>query len=306
MADTGFTFTAAGDYGSSEDVAATLQLIARSAADFHLALGDLSYDDALPEAVWCDYVKSKVGHTFPFQIVAGNHEDDYGEYGHINNFVACLPDQIGVTGTYGTQYFFDFQSLARFIMISPDLTVNGIHYFYGEQNEHFRWVEAAIDGARDAGIPWVIMGMHKSCLSMGSYYCHIYEELFNLIIDKKVDLVLQAHDHTYQRTKQLATNSSCVKVPIDAFDSRCVVDNGDNQVYARGAGSVFVIVGTGGADLWNIDTEDTEAGYFATWMGANIRPRKGFLRCSVSAKEIFAGFVGSTATSDFTDSFCIR
>src|SRR3712207_5352658 len=70
-----FAFTAAGDYGSSKDASATLDLIARSGADFNLALGDLSYTDA-PESAWCEYISSKVGETFPFQLVAGNHEDD--------------------------------------------------------------------------------------------------------------------------------------------------------------------------------------------------------------------------------------
>jgi hypothetical protein len=305
MAEQGFIFTAAGDYGSSADTTATLELIARSGAAFHLALGDLSYDDRLPESAWCAYVKDIVGPTFPFQLVAGNHEDDYGEYGHITRFAACLPDRLGVTGDYPIQYYFDVQDLARFVIISPDLTINGEHYYYGEHNQHYRWVEQVVDDARAAGIRWVIMGMHKNCLSMGSYYCNIYEDLFNLIVDRRIDLVLHGHDHTYQRSKQLATNTDCTHVPIDDFDPRCVVDNGDDRVYRQGAGTVFVIVGTAGADLWAIDPEDAEAGYFARWMGMNVEPRKGFLRCAVSRTEISAEFVGSTATSDFTDAFRI-
>jgi hypothetical protein len=64
-----FVFTAAGDYGSSKDTTATLDLIARSEASFNLALGDLSYTDA-PESDWCDYVHSKVGERFPFQFLS--------------------------------------------------------------------------------------------------------------------------------------------------------------------------------------------------------------------------------------------
>src|SRR3712207_2616634 len=90
-----FTFTAAGDYGSSKDATATLNLMVRSGASFNLALGDLSYTDAA-ETKWCDYVRSKVGKTFPFQLVAGNHEDDFGEDGHISEFAACLPDRMEI------------------------------------------------------------------------------------------------------------------------------------------------------------------------------------------------------------------
>ena len=83
-----FVFTAAGDYGSSKDTTAALDLIARSGASFNLALGDLSYADA-PESEWCDYVRSRVGDRVPFQLLPGNHEDDFGEHGHITRFAAC-------------------------------------------------------------------------------------------------------------------------------------------------------------------------------------------------------------------------
>jgi hypothetical protein len=301
-----FVFTAAGDYGTNNDTTASLDLIVRSGASFNLALGDLSYSSTLPGSSWCDYVKSRVGTTFPFQLIAGNHEDDYGGDGHITNFAACLPDRIGVTGDYPKQYYFDYRDLARFIMISPDLTIDRQHYYYGDSNEHYNWVSRGIDGARAAEIPWVIVGMHKNCLSVGPYYCNIYADLLDLLVGKKVDLVLQAHDHTYQRSKQLSTSSACPNVPIDSFNNNCVADDGDDDVYMKGLGTVFVIAGTVGADLYDINTSDSEAGYFTKWMGANISPRKGFMKFRVSATEIVAQFVGSTATSDFTDNFTIR
>jgi hypothetical protein len=301
-----FVFTAAGDYGSSNGTTATLDLIARSGASFNLALGDLSYSSTLPESSWCDYVKSHVGATFPFQLVAGNHEDDYGGDGHISNFATCLPDRIGVAGKYPKQYYFDYNNLARFIIISPDLTVDGQHYYYGDANEHYNWIESAIDGARAANIPWVIIGMHKNCLSMGPYYCNIYADLMNLLVAQKVDLVLQAHDHTYQRSKQLSTGSACPIVLIDSLNNNCAVDDGKDNVYMKGFGTVFVIAGTAGADLYDINTSDLEAGYFSKWMGGNINPRKGFMKFTVSTVEISAEFVGSTATLGFTDNFVIR
>jgi len=301
-----FVFTTAGDYGFSDDTSVTLDLIARSGASFHLALGDLSYSSTLSESSWCDYVRSRVGATFPFQLIAGNHEDDFGGNGHITNFAACLPDRLGVTGEYAKQYYFDYRGLARFIMISPDLTINGQHYYYGDANTQYSWVAQAIDGARDARIPWVIVGMHKNCLSMGPYYCNIYADLMNLLVGKKGDLILHGHDHSYQRSKQLATNDSCPEVPIDSFNRHCIVDDGEDGVYTKGFGTVSITVGTAGTKLYDINIADSEAGYFARWMGANINPRKGFMKFTVSGRQISAEFVGSTATSDFGDSFVIR
>jgi hypothetical protein len=303
-ADSSFIFTAAGDYGSSKDATATLDLIERSGASFNIALGDLSYTDA-PESDWCGYVHSRVGKKFPFQLVAGNHEDDFGGDGHISEFAACLPDRMDSVGAYPEEYYFDYRDLARFIMISPDLTIEGKHYFYGDSNKHYDWVAKTIDDARTSEIPWVIVGMHKNCLSVGEYYCNIYQELMSLLVEKKVDLVLQAHDHTYQRTRQLGTGPACAIVKVDSFDEDCVVDSGEDDVYTKGAGPVFVVTGVAGAELYDVHPNDPEAGYFVEWMGRNSDPRKGFTRFAVSRREISARFVGSTSTSDFADRFAI-
>lgn len=301
-----FVFTAAGDYGLTRDAASTLEGIGHAGGKFHLALGDLSYGGAKSENKWCDLVISKVGPNFPFELISGNHEDDYGQDGYIRNFAACLPDRMQSIGVYGKEYYFDVNGLARFILISPDLTIEGEHYFYGESNKHYNWVAKTIDDARAAHIPWIIVGMHKSCLSVGQYYCNIYQELFSLLVEKKVDLVLQAHDHGYQRTKQVSTSESCGVVEVDTFNPNCVVRNDDPNVYEKGRGPVFVITAAAGGELYEMNPKDSEAGYFVTWMGANSKPSKGFSKFTVSPTEISGEFIGSTSTSTFTDRFTIR
>ncbi|MGH9379396.1 MAG: metallophosphoesterase [Thermoanaerobaculia bacterium] len=297
-------FTAAGDFGLGEEARATLRLMGRTGADLHLALGDLSYGGPGSEPVWCGLVRSHVGEA-PFYIVTGNHEDDYGEDGHIMNFARCLPGPVGVGGRYPTEYFWDYAGLARFILISPDLTVDDRHYYYGDGNRNYRWLAAAVAGARDSGLPWVIVGMHKNCLSVGVNYCNVYQDLFSLLVELKVDLVLHAHDHVYQRSHQLATSPGCRQVAVDAYSRRCVTDDGEDGHYAQGAGAVFVTVGTAGADLYEVNPDDPEAGYMARWMGANAEPRNGFLRVALSERELAAEFVGSTTTSSFRDAFRI-
>jgi hypothetical protein len=303
---TSFTFAVAGDYGTSSDTAATLSLMARSGASFNLALGDLSYNGGSTEESWCDFVKSHFGDVRPFLLIPGNHEDDYGMDGHIRRFAQCLPDKLGVIGDYPVQYYFDYENLARFILVSPDLTIDGKHYYYGENNGNFVWLREAIHGARSGGIPWVIVGMHNNCLSVGVYYCNVYQELLDLLVSERVDLVLHAHEHSYQRTKQISLGATCPSVVVDSFNGGCITDTGDDGVYVRGRGPVFLVVGTAGAELYNVNESDTEAGYFARWMGANASPRKGLMKVTVSPDELSAEFLGSTSSSDFADSFSIR
>ena len=307
-ASTSFVFTAAGDYSANSFTTASLDLVPGTGASFHLGLGDFSYSQLTPESAWCDYVKSHVGGTFPFELLAGNHEDN-GPDGLIENFAACLPDRIGsITGEYAKEYYFDYPvaaPLARFILISPGLTFsNGQSYSYAAGTSRYNWVADQIDGARIAGLRWVIVGMHEDCLSMATKPCEVGADLMNLLISKRVDLVLQAHDHSYQRSKQLALSAACPGVPVGSFNANCVVDDGADDVYIAGNGTVFVISATMGATLYDVNPLDPEAGYFAKWMGLNAEPRYGFMKYTVSETGISAQFVGSTSGT-FTDSFTL-
>ena len=98
--------------------------------DAHFALGDLSYGVTGQEQAWCDFVTSRVGAGFPFELLAGNHESN-GLNGNINDFAACLPNQLpGLVGTYGRQYYVDVPQddpLVRYVMISPGIDVPRRH-----------------------------------------------------------------------------------------------------------------------------------------------------------------------------------
>src|SRR3989441_5830701 len=212
-----FSFTAGGDIGGNNNTSTALDLIAQSGSNFHLAIGDLSYSEIAPESKWCSYVQSRVGSTFPFELLSGNHEDGGelgGQDGLIDNFVQCLPDRLGAQGTYGKEYYFDYPAsspIARFIMISPGLTfTNGGLYDYSAGTAHYNWASNTIDSARAAGITWVIVGMHKVCITMGTMLCEVGNDIMNLLVSKKVDLILQAHDHDYQRSKQLGLMAQLV------------------------------------------------------------------------------------------------
>ena len=297
-----FTFAAGGDHGSTTNAntAGSLNALATSGAAFYLAVGDMSYMSPGTETSWCDYVKSKVGATFPFEVLAGNHESD-GLNGLIDNFAACLPDRIGsITGSYGKEYYFDYGSptpLARFILIGANLNfTNGGTYDYKVGNSHYNWLVNAIDSARSAQTPWIIVGVHKNCITMGVKPCEIGADLMNLLINKKVDLVLQGHEHNYQRSKQLTCATA------NSYNASCVADDGSDNSYTKGNGPIFVINGNYGAGLYNINTSDSEAPYFVKWSGGNITPTYGFMKYSVTKDKISAQFVRG-AGGTFTDNF---
>jgi hypothetical protein len=279
--------------------------VAELKPDLNLALGDFSYK-AGAEQAFCDMVTGKLGQQFPYELITGNHESD-GHDGDINNFVRCLPNRLpGLQGEYGKQWYVDVpqeRPLVRFILISPGMTFqDGKQLDYRRGSENFAWTESAIDGARASGIPWTVMGMHALCFSMGHYDCQAGQSLTNMIISKKVDLVLTGHEHTYQRTHQLRVKAGCPYIWAGFFEPECVADR-DNSLM-QGNGTVFVTVGVGGQGQHEVYDADSEAGYFAVWSGANRNPALGTLDVNVTGKRMDVRFVPADGFT-FTDSFTI-
>ncbi len=299
-------FTAVADLASTSNASAVLNGINTIDSDFTLALGDLSYGATGQEQSWCDFVTSRVGAGYPFELVAGNHESN-GQNGNINDFSACLPNQLpGAIGTYGRQYYVDVPAenpIARFIMVSPGLPFpDGTIWNYNSGSARYVWTANAIDGARSASIPWVVVGMHKPCITVGMYTCESGADLFNLLVNKRVDLVLSGHEHTYQRSHQIAQGVGCATVVPASYDADCVEDS--DAAFTQGAGSVFAVVGTGGNSLYNVNAADAEAAYFDSTAGLNQSAVWGSLDVEATDDSLQASFIRA-AGATFTDSFTI-
>ncbi|TMI57412.1 PKD domain-containing protein, partial [Candidatus Bathyarchaeota archaeon] len=267
----------------------------------------------------------------------------------LNVPIVCGP----VSGAcYGKEYYFDYPAsnpIARFIFASPKIyNMTGVctqaleppgnwpncssqtstgnpgqpctdafgcwQYLAG--NIHYNWVSGAIDNARSIGIRWVIVGMHKLCISASDATCSMGNAFFNMLLQKKVDLIIQAHDNAYERSKQLALNTStCQNINNDSsgyavYTSGCVVDNGSQGFYTAGAGTVVVVQGAWINDLYGVNGSATnsqnvlEAPYFVKLMGRNTPGAgNGFAKYIVYAGGID---VQTNFSGIFQDSFSIN
>lgn len=295
--------TAVGDIGANANSSAMLNGMRAALPDMALALGDLSYGTTGQEQAWCDFVKARMG-TTPFELLAGNHESN-GMNGNIGAFAACLPNVMpGIVGQYAQQYYLDVPAtnpIARFVMISPGLTYPDGTWQYPPGSARYNWTAAAIDGARANGIQWVVVGAHYPCLTVGKYACAMGADAMNLLISKRVDLVLTGHDHGYQRSKQLAISASCPKVVPGTYSASCVASAGSS--FPKGSGTVFNLVATGGAEEYIINGTDPEGAYFVASSGANKNPTWGFLDLVITNDTLTAKFVrtsGGTLTDTYT------
>ncbi len=297
-----FIFTAAGDWNQNAKTSLNLASIASSGSLYTLALGDLSYSTVTgSEPDWCNFVKNAVGQTYPFELTVGNHENNLAEDGvWIDNYAGCLPDRLNSAispySRYGWEYYFDQPNL-RTIILAADNSDGADPYTYQVGTNHYLWLKEAIKEAKTQN-KWVIVGVHKDCITIGAKTCEIGTDLTNLLISEHVDLVLQGHDHNYQRSKQL----TCLTP--NAFDPTCV-SQFDNRsgVYSHGYGTTFVIVGTGGDGLTSVNTADSEIGYFATYSGFNLNPSWGYLKINVTENNLGVDFIPTYGS--FTDHFDI-
>jgi 3',5'-cyclic AMP phosphodiesterase CpdA len=298
-AEPSLRFTASGDFSATEEAQATLEQIDALDVDLHLALGDLSYGETGEEREWCEFVTDRVGTDLPFQLLAGNHESE-GLDGDIDAFAECLPNRLpGLEGEYARQYFVDVpaaEPIARFVMISPGITFRDGPWSYAAGTERYEWTRRAIEGAHDADIPWLVVGMHKPCLTIGDYECDPGPDIADLLVSSGVDLVVSGHEHIYQRSAQLGTGDACASIAPEAITSACVVDGGNRL--EQGRGTVFVTVGTGGRELRDVHTDDPEAPYFAAWSGANAEPSFGNLDVRLTESTLEARFVAAVGSFD--------
>ena len=123
----------------------------------------------------------------PYMASSGNHEPSVP---YINYFTGDI--NYASYQDNGCYYSFDYK-FAHFAV----LNTNDVN------DDQINWLKADLDGASNA--KWKIVMMHISPYSTGDHTNKsdnqkIVEKLTPVFSEKHVDLVLQAHDHTYNKT----------------------------------------------------------------------------------------------------------
>jgi predicted phosphodiesterase len=215
-----WNFAAAGDWGCTTDTTNTVNNIVNKDPELVLGLGDNAYDDSAD--CWFDIIQpidSKM------KIVIGNHDAE-------NNRLDPYINHFNLEKQY---YSFNYQNV-HFLALSTDITTRS-----GSTQYNFVKNDLA-DAAANSSIHWIVVYMHRHLYTSPSkpLVSENYRNALHPLFDQYgVDLVLQGHNHNYQRTYPLKFNSNNSDDPI--------VTDKNTSMYSNPENPIFIIAGLGGA-----------------------------------------------------------
>jgi hypothetical protein len=218
-----FNFGAAGDFGCTLNATSTVKNMVEKGIELNLGLGDYSYQPTAD--CWLDIIQPIFNKT---KISMGNN-DNITEYMNVFN----------LTRQY---YYFDVQNV-HFLAISTELQNES------DKIDQLNFVKNDLNNASsNPAIDWIVVYFHRQAYTSPSLNGpdKIMRDTYHPLFDKyNVDIVLQAHNHNYQRSYPLNYNEVDPKNPIK-------VSNETNDYYSNLSGPIFVTVGTGGILLYEL------------------------------------------------------
>ncbi|MGW2327300.1 purple acid phosphatase family protein [Streptomyces sp. NPDC001700] len=262
-----FVFTAFGDQGVSYDALANDQLIRGQNPSFHLHAGDICYADDTGHGEKSDLYDARVWDTFlaqtdsvaasvPWMVTTGNHDmeawyspDGYG--GQLARW--SLPDNGPDPRKAPGIYSFVYGGVGVVALdandVSYEITANK-GYTGGDQT---RWLDRRLKQLRErSDIDFLVVFFHHCAYSTTSSHASdggVRDEWVPLFEKHQVDLVINGHNHVYERTDAIRGGKVARKVPVGG-SADAVRD-----------GIVYVTAGGAGADLYEFPVPDSYEGH---------------------------------------------
>ena len=236
VGDRQFNFAAAGDFACTREANSTVANMVKKDPEIVLALGDLSYERS-PNC-WLNSI-SPLDSSGKVKIAFGDH-DMTNELFKYNTYLKYF----NLTKPY---YSFNYHNVHFLAMATAKNDI--IPYLVNSQQ--YEYVRNDLKLAREnKSIDWIIVYSFKPFYSSNSTHPgeeelrDFYHPLFDAY---NVDLVLQAHNHNYQRTYPITFNNRSPAYPIVS----------DKQTYnfSSPKAPMFLTVGTAGAPLYNFSSQ---------------------------------------------------
>ncbi|MDQ0993229.1 metallophosphoesterase family protein [Streptomyces sp. V3I7] len=251
-----FVFTAFGDQGVSRAAAANDHVLLGQKPAFHLHAGDICYadtgghgerSDVYDPRTWDRFLRQNepVARSVPWMVTTGNHDmeawyspDGYG--GQLARF--SLPgngfDPHGTPGAYSFRY-----GNVGFVALDANDVSYEIPANLGRSGgRQTRWLDRTLRELRAAkGVDFVVVFFHHCAYSTSQHASDggVRAEWLPLFEKHQVDLVINGHNHVYERTDAVRGGAVGRPVPIGASTD------------PTRDGIVYVTAGGGGRELYS-------------------------------------------------------
>ena len=276
--DNNFNFAAAGDFGCSTNTQNTVSNMENKDPELVLALGDLSYHSTAD--CWFDMMSPLKG---KMMITLGYHDINDGA-GKMNQYVKSFE----LNKPY---YSYDYKHVHFIVMASLS--------DYKEGSEQYNFIKQDLEKAsQNEDTNWIIVSTYKPLYSSPSEHKadDSLRDDYNPLFEKYgVDLVLNGHNHNYQRTYPLTYNPNESAKPITTSELSTGYNRGND-------GIVFATVGTGGVNFYSLEGKNP---YVANQFAGKF----GFLDIDISNGNPQAKLTGTfydNKGSEIADEFTIE
>ena len=339
-----FSFAAVGDNGDDSGPddqtnasSKTLQAAGGKSIQFIQTLGDLAYDPTATVTSgggWCSWANGHTastnrGTSVPLMLAAGNHEaqdavsnfaiEDYTGAAACANPLASQTTYYASSADYAKDYYYDYPATnpnLRVININPGMTYQtGGARSYAQNGALYNWLSSAIDSAKTNN-QWTVVTFHVPYLNAGSGhggdmdgaiygpFKQQFTDVYNLLVSKKVDLILNGHEHNYQRSKQLSLGAGCTAIASDTYNASCASSAAGTVAdpYTKGSGPVQLVIGTGGHKPSAVSNGDGDYNYMLK--AASGSGDCGLVKFDVTTNTLTGTFVNACGGS-LSDTFTI-
>jgi hypothetical protein len=228
-----FNFAAAGDFGCGDEPNRTVRAMMEKNPEIVLALGDLSYKTST--SCWLDSIVPLETNA-TVKIAFGSHD--------LNRKLTKYNDYVRHFNMTSPYYSFNYQNVHFLAMATGK---NKIIPF-NETSKQYEFVKEDLEKAyENKSINWIIVYSFRPFYSSNTTHPGVDElqDLYHPLFTKHgVDIVLQAHNHNYQRTYPIMYNETRPFTPVITYKET-------SKYIHDPKGAIFIIAGTGGAELHN-------------------------------------------------------
>jgi hypothetical protein len=246
-----FRFAAFGDMGVTDAASDVMGLLQRSRPDLAFLVGDLCYanpggglaETAVNQSVWDQWFAQVTPSAsgIPWMPAVGNHEMEpgFGELGY-DGFLSrfALPGGGPSPVTWAFRY-----GNVGFVALDGNDASHEIPrnrgYLGTAQDD---WLERTLAGLRrDPLVDFIVVGFHHCAFSTNAVHASDagVRDRWSPIFDRHaVDLVVNGHNHSYERTVPIRAGAPTVEAPSGA------------TVRASRDGTTYVLAGGGGQSAY--------------------------------------------------------